>query len=98
TTPSLSVSTLILAMLAGFSAASLVLILVVITESLTKVAGLLRSVSESPAKATGASAVPMTKHVAASLNFMRRLLSNERDVHRLFLCTCTPIGIGPMWK
>src|ERR1043166_1524054 len=54
---------------AGFSVASLALILVVIAESFTNVAGLLRSVSESIANATGASEAPSTKHAVASLSF-----------------------------
>src|SRR5207249_4087985 len=67
TTPSLSVSTLMFAALLKCSAASFDLILVVMIESLTKVAGLARSVSESMAwAATGASAAPRTKQVVAS--------------------------------
>src|SRR5262245_42819020 len=69
TTPSLSVSTWIVASDARFSAASFVLILVVIAESFTNVAGLLRSVSESVANATGASEVLRMKHAVASLSF-----------------------------
>src|SRR5580765_1778120 len=74
TTPLLSVSTLMSFRLAICSAASFVLIFVVMAESLTKVAGFARSASVSSANATGANVAPITKQAVASLYFMPDLL------------------------
>src|SRR4029450_9835945 len=75
--PFWSVSTLMSFRLATFSAASFVLIFVVMTESLTKVAGFARSWSllvSSAYDATGTRAALITKQAVASLYLIFDLL------------------------